>query len=188
MGFEGDDRMNSPMLTRVGCYIFKEMDFSCASGVFLCFLDDGYRCIVTIVCNQLVGWLFSGLGFTSAYHDVSIANVSKPRREFKHLLAFIADLRKIAAAVTLNNIGKMFDIRPATGAKKIGRARAGEALNWSPKTGTKTAIYSDLRRAPYCREEYYLRIMNLLAIVIDNVNLGIKGRRDRFICSNERLG
>lgn len=76
-----------------------------------------------------MGGFFFRLAFTSTYHDVSIANVSKPRREFKHLLAFIADLRKLAAAVTLNNIGKMFDIRPATGAKKIGRARAGEALN-----------------------------------------------------------
>ena len=42
VGFEGDYRVNSPMRARVGCYIFKEMDFSCASGDFLCFLDDGY--------------------------------------------------------------------------------------------------------------------------------------------------
>jgi hypothetical protein len=87
--------------------------------------------------------------FISAYHDVSIANVSKPRREFKHLLVFSADLRKVATEATENNIGKMLDIPPATGAKKIGRARAGEALKWSPKTGTKTAIYIDLLRTEY---------------------------------------
>jgi hypothetical protein len=83
--------------------------------------------------------------FISAYHDVSIANVSRPRRELRHLFVFSADLRKVATEATENNIGKMLDIRRATGAKKIGRARAGEALNWSPKTGTKTAIYTDLR-------------------------------------------
>lgn len=71
--------------------------------------------------------------FISAYHDVSIANVSKPRREAKHLPAFSADLRKLAAGLTENNIGKMLDVRSVAGAKKIGGARAGEALEWSPK-------------------------------------------------------
>lgn len=88
--------------------------------------------------------------------------MSKPRREIKHLLAFNADLQKVAAGVAKNNIGKMLDIRPATGAKKIGRARAGEALKWSPKIGTKTAIYSDLRSTE-SSIEYYPRMLNLLA-------------------------
>jgi hypothetical protein len=56
--------------------------------------------------------------YISAYHDVSIANVSKPRRELKHLLVFSADLRKVATEATENNIGKMLDIRPATGRKR----------------------------------------------------------------------
>jgi hypothetical protein len=61
----------------------------------------------------LGGFFFFGQAFTSAYHDVSIANVSKPRREV-NLLPFSADLRKVAADVTEKNIGKMLDMRPAT--------------------------------------------------------------------------
>lgn len=94
--------------------------------------------------------------------------MSKPRREVKHFLTFSTDLRKFAAGTTRNNIDNLLVIRPAAGAKKTGRARAGEALKWSPKTDTKTAIYSDLGELRTHRKDYY---WYLLGIGIEVVNI-----------------
>ena len=75
-------------------------------------------------CWELVGLTFSAR-ITNAYHDVSIANVSKPRRQVRHLLeALSADLCKVAAGVAENNIGEMLDIKPGNRGEKD-RTRTG---------------------------------------------------------------
>ena len=51
VGFESDDRMNTTVRARVGRYIFEKMYFRSISVGLLRFLDDRYRCIITVVGN-----------------------------------------------------------------------------------------------------------------------------------------
>lgn len=49
MRFEGKDRVDAAMRTRVGCNIFQEMDSRFVSGGFpASLLDDGHRGVVTV--------------------------------------------------------------------------------------------------------------------------------------------
>jgi hypothetical protein len=74
--------MDASMRAGVSSDIFQEMNLGRVSCCFLCFLDDRYRRVITVVGAQLASCLFfSGWVTASAYHDVSIANVSKPRQQ-----------------------------------------------------------------------------------------------------------
>lgn len=80
--FEGNDRMDASMRAGVSSDIFQEMNLGRVSCCFLCFLNDGYRRVITVVGAPLASCLFLlGWAIASTYHDVSIANVSKPRRQ-----------------------------------------------------------------------------------------------------------
>jgi hypothetical protein len=53
MGFEGEDRMDTAMSSRVGRDIFKEVNFSLVTGRFIAFLlNDRNRCVVTVTNSR----------------------------------------------------------------------------------------------------------------------------------------
>lgn len=58
MRFEGNDRMDASMRAGVSSDIFQEMNLGRVSCCFLCFLNDGYRRVVTVVGAQLASCLF----------------------------------------------------------------------------------------------------------------------------------
>jgi hypothetical protein len=74
--------MDASMRAGVSSYIFPKMNLGHVSSCFLCFLNNGHRRVVTVVGAQLASCIvFLGSAINLAYHDVSIASVSKPRRQ-----------------------------------------------------------------------------------------------------------
>lgn len=100
--FECNDRVNTAVRACVGRDILEEMNLSCVSIDVLRFLNDRYRRIVTV----LISWDNDLTAMITAYHDVSIAKVSRPRQVLPGFDARSADLRKIAG-LAKNSIGEV---------------------------------------------------------------------------------